>query len=122
MPISSQSWLICDRPNAPSKALALESFVSKFRVGSSGDRAAFRFNASWLGARTDLLAKPMAFLAEPRALAEPQALAEPRALAEPMALRAASGRPACYILKKSSVNLTARFSQNLAVLRGLKGL
>jgi hypothetical protein len=78
-------------------------------VGSSGDRAAFRFNASWLGARTDLLAKPIALLAESQALAEP------------LVLKAASGKPACYILKKSSENLTARFSQNLAVLKRAKG-
>jgi hypothetical protein len=54
-------------------------------------------------------------------LAESQALAEPRALAEPLVLKAASGKPACYILKKSSENLTARFSQNLAVLKRAKG-
>ena len=87
--------MICDRPNAPSKALALESFVSKFKVDISGDRAAFRFNASWRGVRTDLLAKPMALFAEPLALAEP------RAFAEPLVLIAASGKPACYTLKRS---------------------
>jgi hypothetical protein len=48
-------------------------------------------------------------------------LAEPRALAEPLVLVAVSGKPACYILKKSSENLTARFSQNLAVLKRAKG-
>jgi len=52
----------------------------------------------------------MAFLAEPRALAESQALAEP------LVLIAASGKPACYIFKKSSENLAARFSLDLAVL------
>jgi hypothetical protein len=48
-------------------------------------------------------------------------LAEPRALAEPLVLVAVSGKPACYILKKSSENLTARFSLSLAVLKRAKG-
>ena len=55
-------------------------------------------------------------------LAEPLTLAESPALAEALALKVASGKSACYIFKKSSENLAARFSLDLAVLGGLKGL
>jgi len=33
-------------------------------------------------------------------IAEPRAIAGPLALAEPLALKAAAGRPACYIFRK----------------------
>ena len=49
-------------------------------------------------------------------LAEPLTLAESPALAEALALKVASGKSACYIFKKSSENLAARFSLDLAVL------